>query len=284
MNQQAAPSRSFIAAITAMIWCGRWAATTGAALFDFGWTRPALRVALQQGMACIWGALLCLAMGAILARRAWPRMDTASATLFLMSAGFAIVWSAGTRLALAPLAHALAPTNGVNLDPEPTLSIAFIFLAWSMAWFSVSFADRLRESASRVDRAEARVVELEALLGTAAEGTRVVTEIWAPSRVGAVRVATSEIASLSAEREYVRIRTAAGDEYLVRAALRALCERLDPTQFVQTHRSSVVNVAHIAAVERRAPRGLVVVMRDGRRLPVGRNHHDSVRGLIGAQH
>jgi two-component system LytT family response regulator len=77
----------------------------------------------------------------------------------------------------------------------------------------------------------------------------------------------------------VRLRTVDGPEHLVRAALRGLHARLDPARFVQVHRSVVINVEHVAAIDRRSARGWEILMRDGRRIPVGRNYESAAHRL-----
>jgi hypothetical protein len=202
--------------------------------------------------------------------------------LFLLSAATGIVWTLVTRLGVSPLAHAIIPQT-VLMPPEMTLTVVFIFFAWAGGWFSVVYAEQLRESAARADEAQLRVVELETLLGETQQAGvasgAAVSELWVPTRGGVARLPAHEITTLTAEREYVRLRSAEGAEHLVRASLRGLHARLDPAAFVQVHRSVVVNVGHVSAIDRRATRGWEIVLRDGRRIPVGRNYEAAVRQI-----
>jgi two-component system LytT family response regulator len=59
--------------------------------------------------------------------------------------------------------------------------------------------------------------------------------------------------------------------------LAELAEALDPERFVRIHRSFVVNVDRIARVELLAKDQRVVILRDGRQLPVSRSGHDRLR-------
>lgn len=55
-------------------------------------------------------------------------------------------------------------------------------------------------------------------------------------------------------------------EFLLRLSLRELLGRLDPEQFWQTHRATVVNLAQIARFERRLG-GMEVLLKDGSTRP-----------------
>lgn len=60
-------------------------------------------------------------------------------------------------------------------------------------------------------------------------------------------------------------------EFLLRLSLRELLGQLDPGQFWQIHRATVVNLAEVARVERRLG-GMEVLLKDGRtRLPVSQS-------------
>src|SRR4029079_4336355 len=88
-----------------------------------------------------------------------------------------------------------------------------------------------------------------------------------------VFLSASDIDWIEAEGNYVRIHsTAAAD--LVRGTIAAFEGRLDPDRFRRIHRSYVVNIDRVAAVEPRFHGELVAVMKDGRRIPVGRRYRE----------
>ncbi len=87
---------------------------------------------------------------------------------------------------------------------------------------------------------------------------------WINASVGQnLRLITvDEIAFFQADNKYTRVVTADG-EALIRKSLKELVDELDPNQFWQIHRSTVVNVASVAGVSRDF-RGRMVVKLKGR--------------------
>jgi len=87
---------------------------------------------------------------------------------------------------------------------------------------------------------------------------------WINASVGQnLRLITvDEIAYFQADNKYTRVVTADG-EALIRKPLKELAEELDPNQFWQIHRSTMVNVASIAGVSRDF-RGRMLVKLKGR--------------------
>jgi two-component system LytT family response regulator len=88
-----------------------------------------------------------------------------------------------------------------------------------------------------------------------------------------VFVSASDIDWIEAEGNYVRIHSAAAAD-LVRGTIAAFESRLDPDRFRRIHRSYVVNVDRVAAVEPLFHGELVAVLKDGQRLPVGRRYRE----------
>jgi two-component system LytT family response regulator len=86
-------------------------------------------------------------------------------------------------------------------------------------------------------------------------------------------VRASDIDWIEAEGNYVRIHSAAAAD-LVRGTIAAFEGRLDPDRFRRIHRSYLVNVDRVAAVEPLFHGELVAVLKDGQRLPVGRRYRD----------
>ena len=72
-----------------------------------------------------------------------------------------------------------------------------------------------------------------------------------------------------------------GEEFLYRAGLAAMANRLDPFQFVRIHRSSVVNLKSIALLERRSHGEFEVVLKDGRHLMLSRGYRANVERMLG---
>jgi DNA-binding LytR/AlgR family response regulator len=100
-----------------------------------------------------------------------------------------------------------------------------------------------------------------------------------PVELGGVTrfVRRSEVRYASAQGDYVRLHTAAGNP-LVRMPLTALEQRWADAGFVRIHRSILVGLAHVEELRLTSARPTVVV--GGIELPVSRRHLPEVRGLL----
>ena len=97
-----------------------------------------------------------------------------------------------------------------------------------------------------------------------------------PTRGGMLAVRTSDIEYVKAAGNYVELIT--GDRtLLMRTTLNDLGKQLRAAGFVRAHRSLLVNAQHVLAI-RRGPRGrLIVRLRSGAQLPVGRQFEEEAR-------
>jgi two-component system, LytTR family, response regulator len=68
--------------------------------------------------------------------------------------------------------------------------------------------------------------------------------------------------------------------HLVREALISLEGRLDPTQFLRIHRSTIVQVERILRIEPSANRDAVLTLRDGKTLRVSRTYRSHLEELL----
>jgi DNA-binding LytR/AlgR family response regulator len=123
--------------------------------------------------------------------------------------------------------------------------------------------DRLREAIRRVtDEA-----------GAAERDEQLPVELAGVTRF----VRRSEVRYASAQGDYVRLHTAAGDP-LVRMPLSALEQRWREAGFVRIHRSILVSLAHVDEVRLGSAKPSVVV--HGVELPVSRRHLPDVRIVL----
>jgi two-component system LytT family response regulator len=100
------------------------------------------------------------------------------------------------------------------------------------------------------------------------------------TRSGTRLVMTEEIDWIEAAGTYVTLH-AGGEEYLYRAGLAMVAERLDPFKFVRIHRSSIVNLKSIAHLERVSHGEFQVVLRTGKRLRLRRSYRAEVEKRLG---
>ena len=105
---------------------------------------------------------------------------------------------------------------------------------------------------------------------TAAAGAAPLTMIQASSGSQIHMVPVAEVLYFEAADKYVRVLTAER-EYLIRTALKELIEQLDPQEFWQVHRSTLVRATHIATVTRdEAGKQHISLRGRPERLPVSR--------------
>lgn len=72
----------------------------------------------------------------------------------------------------------------------------------------------------------------------------------------------------------------AGREYLKAQRISELEPQLDPRQFVRVHRSFIVNLGALHALERNTSSGHMVRLHSGKRIPVSRSGYDRLREVL----
>ena len=98
----------------------------------------------------------------------------------------------------------------------------------------------------------------------------------------------AEILEELEDQQVWRILDQAGDqlrveifEFLSLKRQTELAESLDPGRFVRVHRSFVVNIDRIARLELLAKDQRVVILGDGREVPVSRSGHERLKAILG---
>ncbi len=86
----------------------------------------------------------------------------------------------------------------------------------------------------------------------------------------------AEILWAEAAGNYVELHVAGGRKVLMRGTLASLALRLEAAGFVRAHRSRLVNIAAVAAVENLPAGDAVLVLSDGGRVAVSRRHRSSL--------
>jgi two-component system, LytTR family, response regulator len=84
---------------------------------------------------------------------------------------------------------------------------------------------------------------------------------------------------VQAQDDYVCFH-AAGKEYLKEQPLSELESVLDPARFVRIHRSFILNIERIARVEPLTRDSRIVILKDGRRLPISRSGYQRLTALM----
>jgi len=93
-----------------------------------------------------------------------------------------------------------------------------------------------------------------------------------------VLLKVADIMYISAEGNYVRLHTTSG-EHLLRERMAGILERLDGVLFKRIHRSHIVNLDHVSKLLPWFGGDSLVMMADGSRLTLSRNHRDALKGF-----
>lgn len=104
-------------------------------------------------------------------------------------------------------------------------------------------------------------------------------ELWVERRGEFVRLLSSEVDWVQAERDYVYLH-AGGQAYLVRTTMAAMEQKLGQDRFLRIHRSALVRRERIAAIRNGGYGDLRVQLRSGQELKVGRTFQRKVRALL----
>lgn len=125
-------------------------------------------------------------------------------------------------------------------------------------------AQRLAQTVARLKaRLNGPAADLRGLLEKLAAPQGAARLRWVRATVGAELrlIAVEEVCYFEAADKYTRVVTASG-EALIRTPIRELAEQLDPEQFWQVHRGTLVNARRIAAASRDLRGRLVLRLKD----------------------
>ena len=93
-------------------------------------------------------------------------------------------------------------------------------------------------------------------------------------------VQVDEVLWIEAAGNYVELRLAQR-RVLHRVPLARLEQHLDPASFLRVHRRAMVRVSEVAALEREAEGGCLLLLRCGDRVPVSERYLPAVKALLG---
>lgn len=121
---------------------------------------------------------------------------------------------------------------------------------------------------------------LQALLENVRGDRGYLRRLVVPSGHRSIFVRTEHIDWIEAERNYIRLHVG-GRAYLLRENLSHLVSALDPATFCRIHRSTIVNIDRIQAVESLFHGEYLVVLQDGTKLTSGRSYRRGLHALMG---
>ena len=179
-----------------------------------------------------------------------------------------------------------------EIEHEPAVIFTTAHADYAVTAFELAAVDyllkpfglaRLREAVERAIRSSGGE---EAAAGAgrrtrdAMARDRPLRRVFVRQRGSIVPLPVDDIERLEAEGDYVAL-YAGGQRHLIRSTLRDMEERLSPDHFLRIHRSHLVNLNHVRALEPYDGSRFAVVMRDGTRIVASRAHSSTLRELIG---
>ena len=123
---------------------------------------------------------------------------------------------------------------------------------------------------------------LQALLETVQGDHGYLRRLVVPAGHRSVFLKTEQIDWIGAERNYIRLH-AGGRAYLMRENLSRIASTLDPKMFCRIHRSTIVNIDRIQAVESLFRGEYLVVLHDGTKLTSGRSYRSNLHAIMGKE-
>jgi len=144
------------------------------------------------------------------------------------------------------------------------------------------FGAALRRARERIRQQQGGDLDrrLEALLQDVRGDRGYLRRLVVPSGHRSIFVRTEHIDWIEAERNYIRLHVG-GRAYLLRENLSHIVSALDPSTFCRIHRSTIVNIDRIQAVESLFHGEYVVVLQDGTKLASGRSYRRGLQAIMG---
>lgn len=109
-------------------------------------------------------------------------------------------------------------------------------------------------------------------------------ELWIPHRSELIRIATSEVDRIDAERDYVRLYVGQGEEartYLLLQTIAGLEKRLDPSKFIRIHRSTILRKDRITGLRHDGLGVWSCEIEGSEALRIGRTYLPKVKAMAG---
>ncbi len=92
-------------------------------------------------------------------------------------------------------------------------------------------------------------------------------------------IAIDHVECIEAQGDYLAIH-AEGKCHLKSQRISEIEEQLDATRFLRVHRSFIISLAHLQAIERPGPDRHAARLRSGKRVPISRSGYEKLRTLV----
>ena len=92
-------------------------------------------------------------------------------------------------------------------------------------------------------------------------------------------IAIDQVECIEAQGDYLAVH-AGGKCHLKPQRISEIEEQLDPTRFLRVHRSFIISLAYLQAIERPGPDRHAARLRSGKRVPISRSGYEKLRELV----
>lgn len=87
---------------------------------------------------------------------------------------------------------------------------------------------------------------------------------------------TDRIRLIESAGNYIKLCLFEGDTHMVRGSLKGLEQKLNPYKFIRIHRSYIININGVKAIEPWFSGDSKVILKDGTKLKMSRNYKDNL--------
>lgn len=146
------------------------------------------------------------------------------------------------------------------------------------------FEAALQRARGRVHQQQGGALDLRlrALLEELRGSRSYLQRLVVPTGHRSIFIRTEEIDWIEAERNYIRLHVR-GRAHLLRENLSRIESALDPARFCRIHRSTIVNIDRIQAVESLFQGEYLLVLHDGTKLTSGRSYRHNLHRVMGKE-
>ena len=92
-------------------------------------------------------------------------------------------------------------------------------------------------------------------------------------------IAVDQVECIEAQGDYLAVHVD-GKCHLKPQRISEIEEQLDPARFLRVHRSFIISLAHLQAIERPGPDRHAARLRSGKRVPISRSGYEKLRTLV----
>jgi two-component system LytT family response regulator len=138
----------------------------------------------------------------------------------------------------------------------------------------------LSRARARIADSQGKSIALEALIAELRPAKRYADRLLLKHDGSVVVVLAADIDWIEAADNYVKVHARNG-RYMVRESIKAMESKLDPADFARVHRSAIVNLARVRAMDPSAAGEYTITLTTGQRVTLSRGYRDSFRERLG---